>query len=65
MRLLRKFKAVALLFAVLALAIGFTVLNCPGTAQASGPICCVWVCTIEGPPLCWHECFPCPPFPGP
>jgi hypothetical protein len=62
MKLLRKLKAFVLLFALLALVIGFTVLNTPDTAQASGD-CCYWVCTIEGPPVCWHVCRPCPPFP--
>ncbi len=62
MKLLRRFKAFVLLFAVLALVIGFSALNGSNTVKASGS-CCYWVCTIEGPPVCWHVCRPCPPFP--
>ncbi len=63
MNLLRKLKVLVLLFAVLVLILGFTVINAPKTAEASGPLCCYWVCTVEGPPICWHVCHPCPTFP--
>ena len=64
MNLLRKLKVLVLLFAVLVLILGFKVLNVPKTAEASGPLCYYWVCTIEGPPIyCWHVCRPCPTFP--
>jgi hypothetical protein len=62
MKFFRKLRVFVLLFAVLALIIGFTVLNPPKTAQASGA-CCYWVCTIDGPPVCWHVCRPCPKSP--
>ena len=62
MKLLRKLKIFVLLFAVLALVLGFTTFYTPKTVEASGA-CCYWVCTIEAPIICWHECRPCPPFP--
>ena len=62
MKLFRKLRAFVLLFAILALITGFTVLNLPKTADASGA-CCYWVCTIEGLPVCWHVCRPCPKLP--
>jgi hypothetical protein len=61
MKLFRKLRAFALLFAILALVAGFTVLNPPKTADASGA-CCYLVCEIDGP-HCWHVCRPCPTFP--
>jgi hypothetical protein len=64
MKIFRNLRVFALLLAVLALVLGFTVLHAPKTAQASGA-CCYWVCTIEGPPVCWHVCRPCPPYPPP
>jgi hypothetical protein len=64
MKIFRNLRAFALLLAVLALVLGFAVLNAPNTAKASGD-CCYWVCTIEGPPVCWHVCRPCPHYPPP
>ncbi len=62
MKIFRRFKLFVLLFAVLALVIGFTGFYAPKVVEASGA-CCYWVCTIEGPPVCWHVCRPCPPLP--
>jgi hypothetical protein len=62
MKVFRKLRIFALLFAVLALVLGFAVLNAPGIGEV--PHCC-WVlyCTIDPPIVCWEECRPCPSFP--
>lgn len=67
MKLFRKLKVFALLFAMLATVLGFTVLNAPKTADASGPCdCWVMYCMDIPPYYCWCECVPCPPlYPGP
>jgi len=67
MKLFRKLRAFALLFAVLVLVIGFTVLNAPKKADASRCECWVMYCTVDEPAFCWCVCEPCPPIlpPGP
>lgn len=62
MKLFRKLKALVLLFAVLALVLGFTVLNAPSTPAAT-ECCLVMYCTVFPPFYCWEECRPCPTFP--
>jgi len=62
MKLFRKLRVFALLFAVLALVLGFTVLNAPTTADAAR-LCCYRVCMVDPPYWCWDECVPCPPGP--
>lgn len=63
MKLLRKLRVFALLIAVVALVIGFTVLNAPRTAQASTCECIVRICLVENPRICWCQCVPCPTLP--
>lgn len=64
MRLFRKLKVFVLLFAVLALVMGFSVLHAPKTADASGPCeCWCMYCMLDPPYLCWCECCECPTFP--
>jgi hypothetical protein len=66
MKLFRKLRAFALLFAVIALAIGFIMLSAPQKADASRPCdCMVRICLVDNPRICWCECVPCPPPPGP
>ena len=61
MKVFRKLSVLVLLFAVLMLVMGFTVLSAPRDANAARPrLCCVWVCTDEAPYVCWHVCFRCP-----
>lgn len=45
-----------LVFAVLAVVFGFTVLSTPNSAKAIN--CTAWCmyCTIEPPIICWCEC---------
>ncbi len=62
MKFFRKLRVFALLFAVLALVIGFTVLNASNTADASRCDCWCMYCTINPPFYCWCECCPCPPL---
>lgn len=63
MKAFRRLKVFVLLFAVAALGLGFTVLNAPGTADASGPCdCWCMYCTVNPPIYCWCECCPCPPL---
>ncbi len=62
MKAFKKLRVFVLLFAVLALVVGFTVLNAPDTADA-GRCCWVLYCTINPPIVCWEECRPCPTFP--
>ncbi|NIN00232.1 MAG: hypothetical protein GTO24_19795 [candidate division Zixibacteria bacterium] len=63
MKVFRKLKVFALLFAVVALVSGFTVLNAPKTADASGPCdCWCMICMLEPPYWCWCECCPCGPL---
>jgi hypothetical protein len=62
MKLFRKLRVFALLFAVLALALGFTVISAPDTADAAR-LCCYRVCMINPPYWCWDECRPCPTGP--
>ncbi len=56
MNLLRKLRLLVLVFAVLAVVFGFTVLSTPNTANAIR--CTAWCmyCTIEPPIICWCEC---------
>ena len=62
MRVFRNLKVFALLFAVVALVLGFSVLNAPVTT-ASGPCdCWCMYCTVNPPIYCWCECCPCPPL---
>ena len=64
MKLFRKFKVLVLLFAVLALCLGFTVLTAPKTADASGPCdCWCMMCMLDPPYWCWEVCCDCPTFP--
>ncbi len=64
MELFRKLRIFALLFAVLALVIGFSVLSAPQTADASGPCdCWCMYCMLNPPYWCWCECCECPTFP--
>ena len=62
MKVFRKLRVFALLFAVLAMVLGFTVLNAPKTADARPCDCWVMYCTVNPPFYCWCECVPCPPF---
>jgi hypothetical protein len=63
MKVFRKLKVFALLFAVVALVSGFTVLNAPKTADASGPCdCWCMYCMLVPPYHCWCECCECPPL---
>jgi hypothetical protein len=62
MKLFRNLRAFALLFAVLVLVLGFTVLQAPNTANAR-PLCCYRVCSLIPPYLCWDVCKPCPTLP--
>ncbi|MEW5925374.1 MAG: hypothetical protein AB1746_15440 [Candidatus Zixiibacteriota bacterium] len=57
--MMKKMKALVLLFAFLAIFIGgFTTMTAP---QANAIKCCwVMVCTINPPIICWEECRPCP-----
>jgi hypothetical protein len=59
---LRNVKALVVVFALVVLFTGaFTIIS---TDTAEAIRCCwVYVCTIEEPIVCWHECVPCPPFP--
>ena len=60
MKLFRKLRVLALLFAVLALVLGFTVLSAPKTADASSCNCHCMVCMLNPPYLCWDTCCKCP-----
>jgi hypothetical protein len=62
MKLFRKLRAFVLLFAILALITGFTVLNAPKTVEAAR-LCCYHVCTVNPPIVCWDVCKPCPKLP--
>jgi hypothetical protein len=57
MKFFRKLKVLVLLFAVLALLVGFTVLSAPKTVEARLP-CTAWCmyCTINPPFYCWCAC---------
>lgn len=57
--MMKKMKALVLLFAFLAIFIGgFTTMTAP---QANAIKCCwVMVCTVNPPIICWEECRPCP-----
>jgi len=57
MKAFRKLKVFVLVFAVLAMVLGFAVLYAPNTVQASYR-CCAWCmyCTINPPFYCWCEC---------
>jgi len=59
---MKKFKALILLFAFLAIFVGgFTAMDAP---KAEAARCCwVMVCTVNPPIICWEECRPCPRFP--
>jgi hypothetical protein len=61
MKLLRQVRVFVLIFAVLALVLGFKVLS---SSDATGLGCC-WVlsCTMEPPIVCWEACYPCPRLP--
>jgi hypothetical protein len=63
MKLLRRLSFFALLFALLALVSGFTVLTLPRTADASRCDCWCMYCTVEEPIYCWEQCCKCPTFP--
>lgn len=65
MKLLRKLTVFALLFAMVAVIMGFTVLSAPKTADAVSCECSVRVCLVDNPRICWCVCVPCPPPPGP
>ncbi len=56
MKLLRKLRLLVLVFAVLVVVFGFTVLNAPNNAKAIN--CTAWCmyCTVEPPIICWCEC---------
>lgn len=63
MKLLRRLSFFALLFALLALVSGFTVLTLPRTADASRRCdCWCMYCTVEEPIYCWEQCCKCPTF---
>jgi hypothetical protein len=57
MKIFRKFRALVLIFAVMAMVMGSTVLLTPNTAQSSYR-CCGWCmyCTIDEPGYCWCAC---------
>ncbi len=57
MKALRKLKVLVLVFALLAMVLGFTVMYAPNTVEARPP-CCAWCmyCTIDLPGYCWCEC---------
>lgn len=63
MKLIRKMKALALVFALLALFAGAFTTLAPQKADAALG-CCIWVmyCTVEPPIYCWCECVPVPCF---
>ncbi len=61
---LRKVKALVLVFAMVVLVAGAFAIVSTDSVEAS-KCCWVWVCTIEPPIVCWHECVPCPPLPPP
>lgn len=67
MMLFRKFKIFVLLFAVLAMLVGFSMLTTPNSAKAVN--CTAWCmyCTVNPPFYCWCECcgWGTPPPPGP
>jgi hypothetical protein len=63
MKLFRKLRVFALLFAVFVLVLGFTVIYAPTTDAAR--LCCYRVCMVNPPYWCWDECRPCPTFPPP
>ena len=63
MRLFRRLSLVALLFALLALVSGFTVLALPRTADANRCDCWCMVCMENPPYWCWEVCCKCPTFP--
>ena len=57
MKLVRRFKVLVLVFALVAMAFGFAVLYAPNNAEARPP-CCAWCmyCTLYPPYYCWCEC---------
>lgn len=61
MNVLRKMKALVVVFAVLALLAGAFAIVTPREAEARYG-CCIWVmyCTQNPPIVCWCECIPVP-----
>jgi hypothetical protein len=57
MKAFRKLKVFVLVFALLAMVLGFAVLYAPNDVEARPP-CCAWCmyCTINPPFYCWCEC---------
>jgi len=57
MKFFRKLRVLVLLFALLALVIGFTVISTPKPVQAK-PACCAWcmICSELPPYNCWCVC---------
>jgi len=62
MAMLRKMRALVLLFALVVLFIGAFSIMSADTAQAKR-CCWVMVCTVNPPIVCWEECRTCPRFP--
>ncbi|MDH4158028.1 MAG: hypothetical protein OEW00_12215 [candidate division Zixibacteria bacterium] len=60
---MRRFKALALVFAFLVLFAGAFAIVSTDNVEARPP-CCMWImyCTIEPPIICWDVCVPCPPW---
>jgi hypothetical protein len=64
MKLFRKLKVFVLLFAVLALVLGFSVLIAPKTTASTNPCNChCMICMLNPPYLCWDTCCKCPTGP--
>jgi len=67
MKVFRRIKVFVLLFAVLAMLVGFSVLTTPNSAKAVN--CTAWCmyCMLDPPYWCWCECcgWGTPPPPGP
>ena len=62
MVMLRKMRALVLLFALVVLFIGAFSIMSADTAQAKR-CCWVMVCTVNPPVVCWEVCKTCPTFP--
>ncbi len=62
MKLFRNLRVFALLLAVLALVIGFTVLSAPKTVDAKTYDCYCMICMEIPPYWCWCVCCDCGPI---
>jgi len=62
MKLFRKLRVFALLFAVVALVTGFAMLHVSNTADAKPCDCWCMICMLDPPYWCWEECCTCGPI---